>query len=85
MAVKTGEALAEVRSLSSHSEAESVWQGFGTARAEVVAAVHQEFARPPLSASARAAARQRRGGACAASGGRCRVRLARACPKPLPS
>jgi len=48
MAIKTGEALAGVRSLSSRSEAESVWRGFGTARAEVVAAVHKEI-RPPAA------------------------------------
>lgn len=46
LAVNTGEALAEVRSLSSRSEAESVWGGFGAARAEVVAAVHEAI-RPP--------------------------------------
>jgi hypothetical protein len=68
LAVTIGEALAGVRSLSSRSEAESVWGGFGAARAEVVAAVHKEI-RPPLRASAWAAERRRTGGSCALSGG----------------
>jgi hypothetical protein len=38
----------EYVSLSSRSEAESVWGGFGAARAEVVAAVHKEI-RPPAA------------------------------------
>jgi hypothetical protein len=48
LAVTIAEALGGVRSLSSRSEAESVWGGFGTARREVVAAVHKEI-RPPAA------------------------------------